>query len=72
MQAGEAIAADVALELCEQIREENRPKWYSSNHWWCWGCTKFSKSAEQRCFANAEGNRGCAQVDKRFDERPNS
>lgn len=63
----EAIPRDQALAICEEIIQENRGKWYTSNGLWCWGCLKFSKSVDGRCFANAEGNRGCGQVNRRFD-----
>lgn len=62
------IEFDEALELCEQVRLDNKKKRFSFNKLWCWGCTKFSKSPDKRCFANAENgiNTGCAQVNKLY------
>ena len=34
----DALPFDVAMELCEAIREEQRIKWFTQ----CWGCTTFS------------------------------
>jgi len=62
------LPKDQALALCEQLRAENRGKWYTYQTWWCWGCTTFTKGdPAKRCFANAAGNRGCLQVNERFD-----
>lgn len=59
---------DEALELCEKVRAINKKKLISFNKLWCWGCAKFTKSPEQRCFANAENgsNMGCSQVNKLY------
>jgi hypothetical protein len=53
-----------ALEICEQIRAINKKKSISFKKMMCWGCTKFTKSPENRCFANVEdgSNTGCSQV----------
>ncbi|MFW9867822.1 MAG: hypothetical protein ACFFEN_17140 [Candidatus Thorarchaeota archaeon] len=62
------IEFDEALDLCEQIRDKNKEKLISFTKMWCWGCAKFSKSPEKRCFANSENgsNTGCSQVNKLF------
>jgi len=62
-----------ALELCEQVRAENKKKSISFNKMWCWGCTKFTKSPEKRCFANAENgsNTGCVQVNRLYEKLKN-
>ncbi len=63
------IPKDQALAICEEIRAENRRKWYTYQAWWCWGCTTFTKGdSDKRCFANNNpDNRGCLQVNQRFD-----
>lgn len=67
-QLDPAIDRETAVELCRQIREENRNKWYRWTAWWCWGCAKFTGGDEDRmCFANDPQNRGCAQVNARYD-----
>jgi hypothetical protein len=57
---------DKALEICEQVRAINKKKSISFSKMQCWGCTKFTKSPEKRCFANVEdgSNTGCNQVNK--------
>ena len=53
-----------ALEICENVRKINKRKFISFYKMWCWGCAKFTKSPEERCFANVEdgSNSGCLQV----------
>ncbi len=63
------IPPDVALALCQQIAGENRGKWYTFNGMWCWGCLRFSGAATNRCYANAPAQRGCAQVNARYDRQ---
>ncbi|MFX1323311.1 MAG: hypothetical protein ACFE8N_00025 [Promethearchaeota archaeon] len=62
------LSFDEALELCEQVRTNNKKKLISFNKMWCWGCATFTKSPEKRCFANSEdgSNNGCSQVNKLF------
>jgi len=65
----EAIPREVAFKLCEQIREENRGKWYSFYRMWCWGCYRFSRGDPAKlCFSNHPDYRGCTQVNKRYDK----
>ncbi len=65
----EAIPKDQSLAICEEIRAENRGKWYTYTGLWCWGCATFTKGdPAKRCFAATADNRGCAQVNQRFDK----
>lgn len=66
------IPAGVARQLCEEISIANRGKWYTFNGLWCTFCIRFSATPERRCFANANapGNRGCSQVNDRFEAMP--
>jgi len=65
----DAIPRDVAMQLCSEILEESRGKWYRFGCWQCWGCTKFSKGDPDRmCFSNKEGYRGCNLVNNRYDK----
>ncbi|MFW9937362.1 MAG: hypothetical protein ACFFD5_06910 [Candidatus Thorarchaeota archaeon] len=59
---------DEALALCEQVRTINKKKKISFDKMWCWGCAKFTKSPDKRCFANAENgsNTGCTQVNNLY------
>ncbi|MBN1657149.1 MAG: hypothetical protein JXA93_02045 [Anaerolineae bacterium] len=63
----QAIPQAIAEQLCREIREENRGKWWRWTAWWCWGCERFSKGPENLCFANHPELRGCAQVNARYD-----
>jgi hypothetical protein len=59
-----------ALDLCEEIRQENRKKWFTFNGMWCWGCSTFTKGdPTKRCFASQPDHCGCAQVNRRYDRR---
>ena len=61
------IALELVLKLCDEITQQNKTKWWSFYHWWCWGCRKFSKTPEQRCFRIENGkNTGCSQINKRI------
>jgi hypothetical protein len=64
----DVIPKDVALKLCEEIRAKNRGRWYSFFGMWCWGCYRFSRGNSTRlCFSNNPENRGCAQVNERYE-----
>jgi hypothetical protein len=68
LESVDAIPFPIARQFCQEIREENRGKWFTYNGLWCWGCARFSPSLDQRCFANpnSPGNRGCSQVNARY------
>lgn len=66
-----AIPRETALSLCSAIQAENRRKWFTPGGMMCRGCVKFSKGNPARmCFANQPNNRGCYQVNARFDRAP--
>ena len=66
----EAIPKEVALQLCEDVRERNRGKWYTARGLWCWGCRTFSRGDPERmCFSAAPTHRGCGQVNALYTER---
>ena len=64
------IPSNIALALCEEVRAKNARKKISLGKSMCWGCMKFSRNPQERCWANAEGgtNRGCSQVNKVHDK----
>lgn len=62
-----AIPAARALQLCEKIRMANRGKWFTYRGLWCWGCSRFSNTPQQRCWGKHPENRGCAQVNQAYD-----
>jgi len=64
------ILPNIALELCEETRRENRGNWLSFNRLWCWGCATFSRGNPQKmCFSSSPDNRGCTQVNRRYDAK---
>ena len=49
----DAIPRETALQLCAEIRQENRSKWYSFAHLQCWGCMTFAKwNPEKMCLSS--------------------
>lgn len=65
-----AIPTDVALSLCAAFQSENRLLWLTPTGLMCWGCTMRSRrDATRRYFANRPGNRGCYQVNARYDQQ---
>ena len=63
----EAIPIEVAIKLCNQIRQENRGKWSTAAAWQCRGCVMFSRGdLAKMCLANRPGYRGCSLVNARF------
>jgi hypothetical protein len=66
------IPKDVALQLCSQIQQQYRGKWWTLAGMQCMGCTAASKGdLTKMCISNTPGNRGCNLVNRRYD-RSNS
>ncbi|MGD9094207.1 MAG: hypothetical protein PVF74_15270 [Anaerolineales bacterium] len=64
-----AIPKEMALQLCNQIRQQYGGKWYTFAGLHCWGCTTFCKGDPARmCFSNQPGYRGCNLVNARYDQ----
>ena len=55
-----------AIRLCQEVSAQNMAHRWNPLNWQCWGCLRFSKSAEERCFAGPD-NRGCGFVNKAWD-----
>lgn len=64
-----AIPKETAVQLCAEIREENRGKWWTLAGMQCWGCSTFGKDEEHRCVASRPDYRGCNLVNARYDRR---
>ncbi|UCG00844.1 MAG: hypothetical protein JSW11_14650 [Candidatus Heimdallarchaeota archaeon] len=61
-----SIPEDIALQICEQIREEKGVRLFSQ----CWGCVKFSKGdGKKMCFYDPPNNWGCKLVNKQYDRQ---
>jgi hypothetical protein len=64
-----SIPEDIAIKLCDEVREINSKKKISFRKGQCWGCMKFSKrNIKNRCIFSKENNRGCQMVNERFDK----
>lgn len=64
------IPFEIAVKICDEVRENNKKKLLSVGKGMCWGCIKFSKDdVKKRCFFNSEknDNRGCFQINNLFD-----
>lgn len=63
----QSIPFDVAVRLCEEIRQEAEVKWFTEAARWCWVCQQQTGGDPQkRGFLRAPGNRGCILVNSRF------
>jgi len=66
----DAIPRETALQLCVEIRQENRRKWRTWGRWMCWGCETFSKGdPDKMCVSSHPDYRGCVQVNARHDRQ---
>jgi hypothetical protein len=62
------IPKDTALQLCIEIRQKYRGKWWTLTGLQCMGCTAASKGdLTKMCVSSASGNRGCNLVNARYD-----
>ena len=64
------ILEDIALQICEEIREINSKKKLSFAKVQCWGCMKYSNKkgdVKQGCIFSDDYNRGCQLVNKIYD-----
>lgn len=65
------IPRDVALKLCNDIRQENSSKWFSFAKLQCLGCYKSSKGdPDKMCFSNQPDYRGCNLVNACYKREP--
>jgi hypothetical protein len=63
----DAIPRETALQLCAEIHQENRGKWYRFAHLQCWGCTTFAKgNPDKMCLSIQDGYCGCKLINKRY------
>jgi len=64
------IPEEIAIQICQEIRESNKKKRFSFGKMQCWGCSKFSKETKETCIYRAgENMRGCQLVNKVYDKR---
>ena len=66
----EAIPKDSALQLCAEILEKNRGKWYTLAGLQCWGCLKFSRGDPTKMCVSAKPDyTGCNLVNARYKQK---
>ena len=64
------IPKDVALQLCAEIRQQYKGKWFTLPGMQCMGCNATSKGdLTKMCVSNASGYRGCNLVNARYDRQ---
>ena len=64
MTTAKDIPRDTALKLCDEIRVENKQRWFSIWRLQCFFCYKFAKGdVEKLCISSEQG---CPQVNKRY------
>ncbi len=64
MAIGKDVPREIALKLCDEIRSENKQKWFSLGRLQCWGCYKWAKGDAAKLCLSSEG--GCNLVNKRY------
>ncbi len=72
MKEKDLIPEEIALKICEEVREQNKKKKFSFAKVQCWGCMKYSQKKNDirhRCIFSDENNRGYQLVNKIFDTR---
>ncbi len=72
MNEKKLIPEEIALQICEEVREKNKQKKLSFAKGQCWGCMKYSEKKNDirhRCIFSDEKNRGCHLVNRIFDLR---
>lgn len=64
------IPEEIALQLCNEIRQQYKGKWWSLAEMQCMGCNAATKGdMTKRCISNAPGYRGCNLVNVRYDRQ---
>ena len=62
------IPRETALQLCADIRQQYRGKWYTLPGMQCIGCLTASKGdAAKMCVSSRPDNRGCNLVAARYN-----
>jgi hypothetical protein len=64
MNTGKDIPREAALKLCEEIRAENKQKWFSLGRLQCWACYTWARGDVEKLCLSSEG--GCNLVNKRY------
>jgi hypothetical protein len=66
------IPKDLAIQLCTEIRQQYKGKWWTFTGMQCIGCTASTKGdVTKMCVSNAPGFQGCNLVNARYDRQAN-
>jgi hypothetical protein len=64
------IPKEVALQICAEIYQQYRGKWYTFAGLQCWGCITYSKNDKTKmCVSSRTDYRGCNLVNTRYDQK---
>jgi len=64
------IPKDLAIQLCAEIRQQYKGKWWTFAGMQCMGCSLASKGdLAKMCVSSAPGYRGCGLVNRRYDQQ---
>jgi len=64
MSTGKTIPREVALKLCDEIRAENKNRWFSPSGLQCFFCYKSARgNVEKLCLSS---KRGCNLINQRY------
>ena len=59
---GPAIPLDIALAICQEIRQANARRWYMPAAWRCWRCTHAAREGVEARLNSTQGHCGCTRV----------
>ena len=60
------IPQAVALQLCAEIYQDRRRRWYTWSSWRCWWCVKCGKAGIPARLVASPGYTGCDAVNRRY------
>ena len=67
MTTGKDIPREIALKLCDEIRSENKQRWFSIWRLQCLFCYNLARGDTEKLCLSSEG--GCHLVNKRYELR---
>lgn len=63
----EPIPAEIARQLCSDIRAEAEKNWHTASARWCWQCRRsYEDRGRVIGYQQKPGNRGCLLVNARY------
>jgi hypothetical protein len=62
------VTREDALATCEQVRADNRRRYFGAAYWQCWGCMRFGGRPEKRCMHTGDAWNGCKLINARLED----